>query len=249
VSGSSGRYRFVVLLPSLPHVLRGRTLAAAALTTALLAAGAYPAQATVPTGPRISVGEAGGTLPAAGELPPGNVTGESLTTVTKPTGLAPCNVADPTALALHDNGAAIGVYATGPSTPTKQLAQWVVSTRVFATPAAAHAAVARIGVAERRCPRKAKVHTAAGTTTVQRTWSGRYVTAAGWHGYHTVDVLSVAGQSTKLRHIAVYLQRGNAVIQVEEVATVVGHNSASQESRRLAVQKLVAARVTAAEAS
>jgi hypothetical protein len=103
-------------------------------------------------------------------------------------------------------------------------------------------AVGRLGANLASCPRTAKVK----GMTFTRTWSARYVTAGGWHGYHTVDVITVAGRTTKLRHIAVYLQRGNALIQVDEIATVVGHNSALQEARRLAVQKTLAARVTAA---
>ncbi len=194
--------------------------------------------------PRVDLAEAIASLPAAAELPPGNVTGFTETTVAKPTGLNPCNLADAQRVNLHDNGAAIGIYSTPTSAPVSQLAQWVVSTRVFASAAGAHAAIGRLGEAEKLCP---TVATSQGTT-FKRTWSARYVTAGGWHGYHTVDVITIKGRKTQLRHIAVFLQRGNALIQVDEIATVSGHNSSAQEARRLAVQRTLAARVTAAAA-
>ena len=218
------------------------------MPVALVAASALSvgtASAGTPTGPRVSLAEAVQTLPPAGELPPGDVTGFTETTVPRPTGLNPCNLAKANPLALHDNGAAIGIYATPASEPVSRLAQWVVSTRVFSSARAAHSAVSRLGVAVTGCPKDAKV----GKTTFMRTWSSRYVTAGGWHGYHTVDVISTKGQKTKLRHIAVYLQRGNALIQVDEIATVVGHNGPTQEARRVAVQKALAARVSAAALS
>jgi hypothetical protein len=213
---------------------------ALAVVTALPAAAA-----AAPAGPRVSLAEAALTLPAASELPPGDVTGATETTVPKPTGISPCNLAKPRPLSLYDNGAAIGIYSTPASAPVPQLAQWVVSTRVFADTKAAHAAITRLGVAEKSCPKVAKVN----GMTFTRTWSARYVTAGGWHGYHTVDVIKIAGRGTELRHIAVYLQRGNALIQVDEIATVVGHNSDLQENRRLVVQRQLAARVSAAAAS
>ncbi|MDX6226760.1 MAG: hypothetical protein QOI76_150 [Frankiales bacterium] len=204
---------------------------------------ALPARAE--TAPRVNLAEAVQTLPSAAELPPGNVTGLTATTVTKPTGLSPCNLAGAQRFNLRDNGAAIGIYSTPASTPVAQLSQWVVSTRVFASTAAAHDAISRLAIAEKSCPAIAK----AKSMSFRRTWSARYATAAGWHGYHTVDIITVAGRATRLRHIAVYLQRGNALIQVDEIATVVGHNSAQQEARRLAVQKALAARVSAAAAT
>jgi hypothetical protein len=220
-------------------IARLSTLAAALGASVVCA---LPAGAAVPAGPRVDLAEAVAALPAAAELPPGTVTGFTETTVLKPTGLNPCNLAAPQQVNLRDNGAAIGIYSTPSSAPIGQLAQWVVSTRVFATTAKAHDAVARLGVAEKRCPTVAK----AKGMTFQRTWSKRYVTVGGWHGYHTVDVITVAGRKTQLRHIAVYLQRGNALIQVDEIATVSGHNAGVQEARRLAVQKALAARVTTA---
>jgi hypothetical protein len=197
------------------------------------------------TAPRVNLAEAVQTIPAAAELPPGNVTELTQSTVTKPTGLNPCNLAGAHRFNLRDNGAAIGIYGTPASTPVAQLSQWVVSTRVFASTGAAHDAIARLGVAEKSCPTLAT----ANGMSFHRTWSARYVTASGWHGYHTVDVITVTGRSTRLRHIAVYLQRGNALIQIDEIAAVVGHNSAQQEARRLAVQKTLAARVSAAAAT
>lgn len=215
-------------------------LSAAVVVASTLSAGT--ASAAAPTGPRVSLAEAVLTLPTAAELPPGDVTGFTETTVPKPTGLNPCNLAKANPLSLHDNGAAIGIYSTAAGEPVSRLAQWVVSTRVFSSAGTAHAAVTRLGATVTHCPKRAKV----GSMTFTRTWSSRYVTAGGWHGYHTVDVLSVKGQRTRLRHIAVYLQRGNALIQVDEIATIVGHNGPTQEARRLAVQKALAARVTAA---
>jgi hypothetical protein len=212
-------------------------LAATLGTTAILA---LPANAA--TSARVDLAEAVQTLPAAAELPPGGVTGFTEATVAKPTGLNPCNLAGAHRFNLHDNGAAIGIYSTPASAPVSQLAQWVVSTRVFASGKVAHDAIARLGVAEKSCP---TVATATGMT-LKRTWSARYVTAGGWHGYHTVDVITISGRKTQLRHIAVYLQRGNALIQVDEIAAVAGHNSALQEARRLAVQRQLAARVSLA---
>jgi hypothetical protein len=213
-------------------------------------AASLPAHAgTPPTGPRVTVPEAVLTLPAAADLPPGNVTSFTEATITKTTGVRPCSLTTSTPLALHDNGAAIGVYATPAGSSVFNLAQWVVSTRVFASTAAAHAAVARLAKAEKACPRVTKVKDSTGTTTYNRTWNARYVTPSGWHGWHSVDVIRLSGHKYGLRHIAVYLQRGNALIQVDEIATVVGHNSAQQEARRLAVQQTLAAEVALAAAS
>jgi hypothetical protein len=212
-------------------------LAATLGTTAMMA---LPANAA--TSPRVDLAEAVQTLPAAAELPPGGVTGFTEITVAKPTGLNPCNLADSQRFNLHDNGAAIGIYSTPASAPVAQLAQWVVSTRVFASSTGAHDAIARLGVAEKSCPTVAK----AKGMTFKRTWSKRYVTAGGWHGYHTVDVITISGRKTQLRHIAVYLQRGNALIQVDEIATVAPHNSTEQELRRVAVQRQLAVRVALA---
>jgi hypothetical protein len=219
-------------------------------TTALTLSVASPATAAAPpAGPRVTLAEARAALPAPAELPPGNVTGFNPHTIAKPTGLSPCNLAAKSLrLNLHDNGAAVAMYGTPASAPVKDLAQWVVAARVFASAQAAHTSISRLGAVERRCPSVAKVKSAAGTMTFTRTWSSRYVTA-GWHGYHTVDVITIAGRPTRLRHIAVYLQRGNALIQVDEIATVVGHNSAQQENRRLSVQNALAARVEAAAAT
>lgn len=218
--------------------------------TAALAAGLYgttvsalPADAA--TAARVDLAEAVHSLPTAAELPPGDVTGFTESTVTKPTGLNPCNLAESQRFNLHDNGAAIGIYSTAASAPVSQLAQWVVSTRVFASSKGAHDAVARLGVAERSCPTVAK----AKGMSFKRTWSARYVAPGGWHGYHTVDVITIAGRKTQLRHIAVYLQRGNALIQVDEIAPVAGHSSFQQEARRLAVQRQLAGRVALAAAS
>lgn len=219
-----------------------------ALTAGLLVVpfvGAGTASAALPTGPRVSLPEAVQTLPAPSELPPGDVTRFAETTVAKPTGLNPCNLAKADPLPLHDNGAAIGIYSTPVSEPVARLAQWVVSTRVFSSAAAAHRAITRLGATVRGCPTTAKV----GAMSFSRTWSSRYVTPGGWHGYHTVDILSVKGQHSRLRHIAVYLQRGNALIQVDEIATVSGHNGPAQEARRVAVQRSLAAKVTAAAQS
>jgi hypothetical protein len=222
-----------------------RLLGVPAALAAVSALSVPTASAAVPAGPRVSLSEAVQTLPPAAELPPGNITGFSETTVAKPTGLNPCNLAKANPLSLHDNGAAIGIYSSAAGEPVSGLAQWVVSTRVFSSVRTAHGAVTRLGAAVTGCPRTAKV----GKMIFSRTWSSRYVTAGGWHGYHTVDVITVKGQRTKLRHIAVYLQRGNALIQVDEIAAVVGHNGPTQETRRLAVQKALAARVTAAAQS
>jgi hypothetical protein len=220
------------------------------LTTALVAVTIAPAQAaSPPTGPRVTVPEAVGTLPAAADLPPGNVTSFTEATITKATGVRPCGLVTDTPLALHDNGAAIGVYATPAGGSIFDLSQWVVSTRVFASAAAAHAAVGRLAKAERACPRRTKVKDPGGTTTYDRTWNARYVTASGWHGWHSVDVIRRSGHKYGLRHIAVYLQRGNALIQVDEIATVAGHNSPQQEARRLSVQQTLAAKVAVAAAS
>ena len=216
------------------------------LVVALSLLPALPAAAaTHPSAPRVTLAEAIRTLPTAASLPPGTVTSFTESTVPKPTGLNPCNLAGSQRLNLNDNGAAIGIYSTPVTAPVSQLEQWVVSTRVFGTAAGAHQAISRLGVAERSCPTVAKVK----GMTFKRTWSARYVTASGWHGYHTVGVITIAGRSTQLRHIAVYLQRGNALIQVDEIATVVGHNSVQQENRRLTVQHALATRVSAAAAS
>ena len=221
---------------------------AARLLTTLVTLGAATAL-TLPAhaagGPRVDLAEAVASLPTAAELPPGTVVNAAITTVAKPTGLNPCNLADAQRFNLRDNGAAIGIYSTASTAPVSQLAQWVVSTRVFGTAKGAHDAIARLGVAEKSCPALA---TSKGMT-FRRTWSARYVTGGGWHGYHTVDVITVAGRRTQLRHIAVYLQRGNALIQVDEIAAVVGHNSVQQENRRLAVQHQLAARVDVAALS
>jgi hypothetical protein len=214
---------------------------AATLGASMISAG--PADAAPAA--RVDLAEAVGTLPAAAELPPGDVTGFTETTVTQPTGLDPCNLADAQRFNLHDNGAAIGIYSTPANVPLSRLAQWVVSTRVFATSKGAHDAVTRLGIAEKACPSVAK----ANGMTFKRTWSAGYATASGWRGYHTVDVITIAGRKTRLRHIAVYLQRGNALIQVDEIAAVSGHNSAVQEARRLAVQRQLAARVSLAAAT
>ncbi len=231
----------MLLTPRLPYLL---------VTVALVVAAAAPASAGAPPpGPRVTLAEAVQTLPGAAELPPGNVTSFAETTVTKPTGLRPCNLATDTPLALHDNGAAIGVYTTPATSSVFTLAQWVVSTRVFATTAAAHAAVARLAKAEQSCPRVTKVKDDTGTTTYDRTWNARYVTPSGWHGWHSVDVIGLSKAKYSLRHIAVYLQKGNVLLQVDEIATVVGHNSAVQEARRLAVQQSLAAKVALAAAS
>ena len=67
-----------------------------ALPAVLLAssfAGVGSASAAVAPGPRVSLAEAVQTLPAAAELPPGDVTRFTETTVPKPTGLNPCNLA------------------------------------------------------------------------------------------------------------------------------------------------------------
>jgi hypothetical protein len=220
-------------------------LAAGLATTPGLPAAA----ATAPTGPRVSLAEAVAVLPAPGDLPPGNVTEFAENTVARPTGINPCNLAMARPFALHDNGAAIGVYSTPVDSSVFQLASWVVATRVFASPAAAHSAISRLVTVEKSCPGLTKVKDAGGTTSYERTWSARYVTASGWHGYHTVDVIRVSGRHYALRHIAVYLQRGNALISVDEIATVVGHNSDQQEARRLAVQHALATKVSAAAAS
>lgn len=233
------------LLTCLPNTTARRLLALPAALIAALSLTPGTASAATTSGPRVSLAEAVATLPAAAELPPGDVTGFVETTVPKPTGLNPCNLAKVNPLPLHDNGAAIGIYSTPDGVPVSRLAQWVVSTRVFSSGAAAHTAVTRLGSAVAGCPKTAVV----GTMTFRRTWSARYVTVGGWHGYHTVDVITIKGQKTQLRHIAVYLQRGNALIQVDEIATVIGHNGPTQEARRLAVQKALAARVSAAALS
>ncbi|BEP15105.1 hypothetical protein acdb102_34160 [Acidothermaceae bacterium B102] len=215
----------------------------------MVAAGLPARAGTPPTGPRVAVSEAAATLPTPAELPPGTITSFSETTVTKPTGVRPCNLTTATPLALHDNGAAIGVYTTPATSSVFDLAQWVVSTRVFASTDTAHAAVARLAKAEKACPGLTKVKEDGVTTTYDRTWNARYVTPSGWHGWHSVDVITISGRKYGLRHISVFLQRGNALIQVDEIATVVGHNSAQQESRRLVVQQGLAARVALAAAS
>ena len=225
-------------------------LACLLTTTALVVAAALPAAAGAPpAGPRVTLAEAVLTLPAAADLPPGNLLSFAESTVAKPTGVRPCNLTTATPLALHDNGAAIGVYATPAGSSVFALAQWVVSTRVFASTAAAHAAIARLSKAEQACPTLSKVKQSGVTTTDDRTWNARYTTPSGWHGWHSVDIISISGRKYGLRHIAVYLQRGNALIQVDEIATVVGHNSPQQEARRLAVQQALAAKVALAAAT
>lgn len=206
----------------------------------LVLVAALPAAAS--TGPRLSLAQAVLTLPAAADLPPGDVSGMTETTIPRPTGVIPCSLADRAPMALHDNGAAIASYATPPTVDVAHLARWVVSIRVFADAPAASAAMTRLGKVERQCPGLVR----SGATTFDRTWSSRYVTG-GWQGWHTVDVISTHGRATRLRHIAVYLQRGNALIQIDEIAAVVGHDSDLQEARRLAVQHALGARVRLAE--
>jgi hypothetical protein len=219
-------------------------------SAALVVAAGLPAHAgTPPTGPRVDVSEAAATLPTPAELPPGNVTSFTEATITKPTGVRPCSLTTETPLALHDNGAAIGVYSTPATSSVFDLAQWVVSTRVFASTLAAHAALARLAKAEKACPGLTRVKDDGVTTTYDRTWNARYVTPSGWHGWHSVDVITISGRKYGLRHISVYLQRGNVILQVDEIATVVGHNSAQQEARRLVVQQGLAARVALAAAT
>ncbi len=220
----------------------------AALT--LTAATALPAAAATapakPAAPRVSLAEATTALPLPASIPPGNVTGFHKSSVAKPTGLSPCGLADKSLrLDLHDYGAAIGAYSTAASVPLSKFSQWIVATRVYPSTVAAHRSVARLGVVDLKCPKVATTTSGGTKLRISRTWNGRYVTG-GWHGYHTVDVIKVAGEATQLRHIAVYLQRGNAMIQVDEIAAVVGHNAGVQENRRLAVQLALAARVTAA---
>lgn len=225
-------------------------LATLTVALAVTAVTALPATAhAAAQGPRVDLAEAAASLPAVGAIPPGDLTGFNRKIAAKPTSLSPCNLAAKSLRAnLHDNGAAIGIYATPASAPAKKVAQWVVSTRVFASGKAAHSAVARLGVLEGQCPKAARVTTAAGTMKISRTWSHRYVTGA-WHGYHTVDVIVLPHGGGQLRHIAVYLQKGNALIQVDEIATVVGHNAAQQENRRLTVQWALEARVDQAATS
>ena len=125
----------------------------------------------------------------------------------------------------------------------------MVSTRVFASPGRRPCGGRPAGQGGEELPAVSRVKDPTGTTTYARTWSARYVTPSGWHGWHTVDVITLSGHKYALRHIAVYLQRGNVLIQVDEIATVVGHNSARQEARRLAVQQTLAAKVALAAAT
>jgi hypothetical protein len=225
-----------------------RLFLTATAALALTALTALPASAaTTPAAPRVSLPEAAASLPSPTTLPPGNVTGFHKTIVPKPTGLSPCGLAATSVrLDLHDNGAAVGTYSTPAGTPDAKLAQWVVATRVYASTTAAHQSVARLGVVIGKCPAVGKAKTVNGMT-ITRTWSAHYVSGS-WHGYQTVDVIKLGGQAPALRHIAVYLQRGNALIQVDEIATVVGHNSTEQQNRRRAVQTALQARlVTAAQ--
>ena len=225
------------------HSTVARLLTGSATAGLLVAATATGAQAATAL-PHVTTAAALAALPGTSALPSGvKLLGKA--EVTKSVVDEPC-LSKVDAVPLTGSSDVAAIYSTAKSSkPSASDSVWTITDAVYATPAAAGSATAKLVAAQKKCPTVQKETEDGVTATLTRTSGKADSTEKGaWKGYVTVSHLTSSASSAGNRIFETYFARGNVVVKVVELAPL-SANGVTQDKLRKAVVVATLAKIDA----